>query len=236
MVMAPWPRRLKASKGFLENNMADWIRITKDNYKDLKVGMAFAAKLKYSEPGVYNIYIGYIEDLLPPNNGLGIWLKGRVITDSVGPYMDYSISESLIDLLDEMKLYSTFRKFTEQDTKLTEFVTLSYASDPHISMPPSKPKSSSIDYRFGEDGYIDELKTYIDATYGAHYSGKVGPMDIMIAGGQALGFIVGSIIKYAFRLGKKDNYKRDDVLKIAHYAILLLHTYDVLKLGDKKDG
>lgn len=144
------------------------------------------------------------------------------------------------DMVDMENLYSTFS--SEAPTQLSPPTTIcvnrgvnANEYQPHRSerLWPDTPK---IDYRFGEDKYVDELKTYIDATYGAHYAGKIGPMDILLAGGQALGFIVGSIIKYAFRLGKKDNYKRDDVLKIAHYAILLLHTYDVLKLGDKKNG
>jgi hypothetical protein len=133
-------------------------------------------------------------------------------------------------VLDETHLYSTFKQlqFTGQLLEFTEPMSDNQPTLDH--------SSTKIDYRFGESSYVSELQSYIDATYGAHYAGKVGPMDILISGGQALGFIVGSIIKYAFRLGKKDNYKRDDVLKIAHYAILLLHTYDVLKLGDKKDG
>lgn len=140
-------------------------------------------------------------------------------------------------VLDEMNLYSTFSSewpvAAQTANGVADVNKFQPRSETLWNLTPDTPK---IDYRFGESGYIDELKAYIDATYGAHYSGKVGPIDIMISGGQALGFIVGSIIKYAFRLGKKDNYKRDDVLKIAHYAILLLHTYDVLKLGDKKNG
>ena len=36
------------------------------------------------------------------------------------------------------------------------------------------------------------------------------------------GFCIGNIIKYAQRYGKKDGYNEKDLLKIVHYAIILL--------------
>ena len=33
-------------------------------------------------------------------------------------------------------------------------------------------------------------------------------------------------MKYAQRYGKKNGYNRDDILKIIHYAIMLLHVHD----------
>jgi hypothetical protein len=41
-----------------------------------------------------------------------------------------------------------------------------------------------------------------------------------------VGFTIGNIMKYAQRYGKKNGYNRKDILKIIHYAIMLLHVHD----------
>ncbi len=82
------------------------------------------------------------------------------------------------------------------------------------------------DYKFSEDRLITELKEYVDATYEAHYSGDVQPTELIISGGNSRGFCVGNIIKYAHRYGKKNGPNRQDILKILHYAIILLHSHD----------
>ena len=85
-----------------------------------------------------------------------------------------------------------------------------------------------IDYRYNEDKTLYELKSYIDSTYGQHYSrDKFQATEFIIDGGHGEGFCIGNVLKYAQRYGKKDGRNRKDLLKIIHYAIIMLHVHDL---------
>ena len=79
-------------------------------------------------------------------------------------------------------------------------------------------------YKFDEDGALDELRDYIDSTYSGHYAtDKYQATDIIIDSGFGEGFCMGNIIKYCKRYGRKNGKNRDDIMKILHYAIIMLH-------------
>jgi len=85
-----------------------------------------------------------------------------------------------------------------------------------------------IDYRYNEDKTLWELKSYIDSTYEQHYSrDKFQATEFIIDGGHGEGFCIGNVLKYAQRYGKKDGRNRKDLLKIIHYAIIMLHVHDL---------
>jgi hypothetical protein len=85
-----------------------------------------------------------------------------------------------------------------------------------------------IEYRYNECQILDELQSYIDSTYGQHYSrDKFQATEFIIDGGHGEGFCIGNIMKYAQRYGKKDGSNRKDLLKILHYAIIMLHVHDL---------
>ena len=85
----------------------------------------------------------------------------------------------------------------------------------------------NINYKFHEDRILRELKAYVDSTYDEHYSrNKFQDTEFIIDGGHGIGFMVGNILKYAQRYGKKNGYNRKDILKIIHYAIMLLYIHD----------
>ncbi len=85
-----------------------------------------------------------------------------------------------------------------------------------------------IDYRYNEDKLIAEIKQYIDSTYGQHYSqNKFQATEFIIDGGHGEGFCIGNILKYAQRYGKKEGKNRKDLLKVLHYAIIMLHVHDL---------
>ena len=84
-----------------------------------------------------------------------------------------------------------------------------------------------MNYKFNEDKNLLELKTYIEDTYGQHYaSDKYQATDVIIDSGHGMGFCMGNIIKYAKRYGNKDGHNRKDLLKILHYAIIMLDIHD----------
>ena len=84
-----------------------------------------------------------------------------------------------------------------------------------------------INYKYDEDKTLAELANYIDATYGQHYSrDKFQATEFIIDGGHGEGFCIGNIMKYAQRYGKKDGRNRKDLMKILHYAIIMMHVHD----------
>ena len=75
---------------------------------------------------------------------------------------------------------------------------------------------------------LQELKKYIDVTYGQHYaSDKYQATDVIIDSGHGEGFCLGNIMKYAKRYGNKEGKNRKDLMKILHYAIIMLNVHDM---------
>ena len=84
-----------------------------------------------------------------------------------------------------------------------------------------------IDYRYEEDKTLQELKEYIDKTYGQHYSrNKFQASEFIFDCGHGDGFCIGNIMKYAQRYGKKNGRNKDDLLKVLHYAIMMVHVHN----------
>ena len=67
------------------------------------------------------------------------------------------------------------------------------------------------------------LKNHILKTYDSHYSmNKIQSTEFIFDAGHGEGFCIGNIIKYAQRYGKKEGRNKEDLLKILHYAVILL--------------
>ena len=83
-------------------------------------------------------------------------------------------------------------------------------------------------YKYSEDTILQELKDYISGTYNAHYSAgddKIQTLDLIEACGDGEAFCRSNILKYASRYDKKGTARRD-IMKILHYAVLLMHFND----------
>lgn len=86
-----------------------------------------------------------------------------------------------------------------------------------------------IEYRFNEDRVIREIKQYIDSTYSSHYAqNKYQATEEIIDDGDGYSWCRGNVLKYAKRLRRKGTVKdwRKDILKVLHYAIILLYVHD----------
>jgi len=80
--------------------------------------------------------------------------------------------------------------------------------------------------KYNEEQIIKEISEYVNNTYDEHYSeGEVQTLDFIDACGDAPAFCRSNILKYASRYDKKGT-PRKDILKIIHYAMLLLHFHD----------
>jgi|TARA_A100001391_G_scaffold142266_1_gene100077 hypothetical protein len=83
-------------------------------------------------------------------------------------------------------------------------------------------------YKYSEDSILKELTDYISGTYNQHYSAgtdKIQTLDLIDACGDAEAFCRSNILKYASRYDKKGTARRD-IMKIMHYAVLLMHFSD----------
>ena len=126
---------------------------------------------------------------------------------------DYSDIEIDLDTLD----LSTM-SIDVNDLDLSFTVTPDYA-----------PRDNSIDYKFDEDIYINELLEYVSATYDQHYAkDKFQATEFIIDGGHGTGFNIGNVLKYAQRYGKKGTSEdaRKDLMKVLHYALIQLYVHD----------
>ena len=83
-------------------------------------------------------------------------------------------------------------------------------------------------YKYDEDAILKELSDYISGTYNQHYSAgddKIQTLDLIEACGDGESFCRSNILKYASRYDKKGTARRD-IMKILHYAVLLMHFND----------
>jgi len=88
--------------------------------------------------------------------------------------------------------------------------------------------AEKINYKYNEENLLKELKSYVDTTYGQHYSqNKFQTTEFVIDNGDGIGFTRGNIIKYAQRYGKKAGRNRQDILKVLHYALIMLYVHDI---------
>ena len=100
----------------------------------------------------------------------------------------------------------------------------------HISfdLPKPNPPTSNGRRKYSEDVIIKELQDYITRTYDQHYSAgsdKIQTLDLIEACGDGEAFCRSNILKYASRYDKKGTARRD-IMKILHYAVLLMHFND----------
>ena len=83
-------------------------------------------------------------------------------------------------------------------------------------------------WKYGEEDILRELSDYISDTYNKHYSAgddKIQTLDLIEACGDGEAFCRSNILKYASRYDKKGT-ARHDIMKILHYAVLLMHFND----------
>ena len=83
-------------------------------------------------------------------------------------------------------------------------------------------------YKYSEEKILKELTDYISGTYSQHYSAgddKIQTLDLIEACGDGEAFCRSNILKYASRYDKKGTARRD-IMKILHYAVLLMHFND----------
>ena len=84
-------------------------------------------------------------------------------------------------------------------------------------------------WKYNEDKILKDISDYVTSTYSGHYCGQddeysdIQTIDLMAAKGLASSFCQANILKYGSRYGEKDGRNKRDLMKVIHYAMLLLH-------------
>jgi len=84
-------------------------------------------------------------------------------------------------------------------------------------------------WKYDEDKILKDIQEYVTSTYRSHYCGHqqeyqgVQTIDLMAAKELASDFCQANILKYGSRYGDKDGRSKRDLMKVIHYAMLLLH-------------
>ena len=84
-------------------------------------------------------------------------------------------------------------------------------------------------YKYHEEEILKDIEEYVSGTYQGHYTGKsheyrnVQTIDLMASKELAAAFCQANILKYGSRYGNKDGKNKKDLMKVIHYAMLLLH-------------
>lgn len=95
--------------------------------------------------------------------------------------------------------------------------------------PVTMPENTNHLWKYNEDKILKDIEDYVTSTYGSHYCGHnedysdIQTIDLMAAKSLATGFCQANILKYGSRYGDKDGRNKRDLLKVIHYAMLLLH-------------
>ena len=84
-------------------------------------------------------------------------------------------------------------------------------------------------FKYHEKEILKDIEEYVSSTYQGHYTGKsheyrnVQTIDLMASKELAASFCQANILKYGSRYGNKDGKNKKDLMKVIHYAMLLLH-------------
>ena len=88
---------------------------------------------------------------------------------------------------------------------------------------------TDIRNKYHEKEILKDVEEYVSGTYNGHYTGtkheyrNVQTIDLMASRDLASDFCQANILKYGSRYGSKDGRNKKDLLKVIHYAMLLLH-------------
>ena len=101
--------------------------------------------------------------------------------------------------------------------------------DDGMSLQVTEEKPMAHYFKYHEEEILKDIQEYVSRTYQGHYTGKsheyrnVQTLDLMAAKELASGFCQANILKYGSRYGNKDGKNTKDLMKVIHYAMLLLH-------------
>ena len=150
--------------------------------------------------------------------------QGKPMTDDATGITEYPP--------DYMYNPGSFNTFSDNDDQIAHHVEGGMGYDElnlNIEDPTKENMASDGRYKYHEDEILSDIKDYVSSTYNGHYTGNkfefrnVQTIDLMASRDLASDFCQANILKYGSRYGSKDGRNKKDLLKVIHYAMLLLH-------------
>ena len=123
---------------------------------------------------------------------------------------------------------SDFTTFSDNDDQIAHHICLNTEGQKKEIMEKRETKRNH-QYKYHETEIMEDIDDYVSSTYNGHYTGKehefrnVQTIDLMAARDIASEFCQANVLKYGSRYGSKDGKNKKDLLKVIHYAMLLLH-------------
>ena len=124
---------------------------------------------------------------------------------------------------------SEFTTLSDNDDQIAHHVSLNYDELTLNIEDPTKDIMTDSRNKYHENEILEDIKDYVSSTYNGHYTGNkhefrnVQTIDLMASRDLASDFCQANILKYGSRYGSKDGRNKKDLLKVIHYAMLLLH-------------
>ena len=124
---------------------------------------------------------------------------------------------------------SPFTTLSDNDDQIAHHVTLNYDELTLNIEDPTKDIMTDSRNKYHEKEILKDIEEYVSGTYNGHYTGtkheyrNVQTIDLMASRDLASSFCQSNILKYGSRYGSKDGRNKKDLLKVIHYAMLLLH-------------
>ena len=134
--------------------------------------------------------------------------------------LDYETDYYLTADVDDMYMHH----FTNANSSYNDGWTQEYHQEQLNKM-----ANTDHNFKYHEDEILKDIQEYVSRTYQGHYTGtkhqfrKVQTIDLMAARDIATDFCQANILKYGSRYGSKNGKNKTDLLKVIHYAMLLLH-------------
>ena len=148
-------------------------------------------------------------------------IGGDAVSDNSYLYGNDVITFNGSDLPDKVDEHS-YSKFTMTLNNETGLIDVN-------KTPVTMTEPTNHLWKYNEDKILKDVEDYVTSTYGSHYCGHnenykdIQTIDLMAAKDLATGFCQSNILKYGSRYGDKDGRNKRDLLKVIHYAMLLLH-------------
>ena len=194
--------------------------------------MNFFSRMVNSWSLAWEVLNGTMDETYPIREDVPEDLWGKKIDMNVGA--GNTAYEYSIDGLDyETDYYRTaeadiddmyMHHFTNADSPYNDGWTQEYHQEQLEKM-----AKSDHNFKYHEDEILKDIQEYVSRTYQGHYTGtkhefrKVQTIDLMAARVIATDFCQANILKYGSRYGSKNGKNKTDLLKVIHYAMLLLH-------------
>ena len=143
--------------------------------------------------------------------------------DAKNPFtdaFDYMMAEAVVNGDDGYP--SEFTTLSDNDDQIAHHIGLNNEDQITEIMSDSRNK-------YHEKEILKDIEEYVSSTYNGHYTGtqhefrNVQTIDLMASRDLASDFCQANILKYGSRYGSKDGRNKKDLLKVIHYAMLLLH-------------